>query len=61
MEMITGAEPGHSRFTLMHDYDEHLKLQHCVLSTSLGAPAAGKYQPLMELEAKQLLFDINTA
>jgi cytochrome P450 len=60
MEMITGAGPGHSRFTLMHDYDEHLKLHHRVLSPSLGAPAASQYQPLMELEAKQLLFDLMT-
>ncbi|KAL4863804.1 hypothetical protein BDV12DRAFT_206173 [Aspergillus spectabilis] len=61
MEMITGAEPGRSRFTLMHDYDDHLKLHHRILSPSLGAPAAPKYQPLMELEAKQLLFDIVSA
>lgn len=61
MEMITGAKPGRSRFTLMHDYDEHLKLHHRVLSPSLGAPAANRYQPLMELEAKQLLFDMNNA
>mgnify|MGYP004504256851 CR=1 FL=1 len=61
MEMITGAEPGRSRFTLMHDYDDHLKLHHRILSPSLGAPAASKYQPLMELEAKQLLFDLITA
>ncbi|KAL6156953.1 hypothetical protein ACJQWK_06478 [Exserohilum turcicum] len=60
MEMITGAGPGRSRFTLMHDYDEHLKLHHRILSPSLGAPAASKYQPLMELEAKQLLFDLTT-
>ncbi|KAL4963658.1 cytochrome P450 [Aspergillus stella-maris] len=60
MEMITGAEPGKSRFTLMHDYDDHLKLHHRILSPSLGAPAAGKYQPLMELEGKQLLFDLIT-
>jgi cytochrome P450 len=58
MEMITGAEPGRSRFTLMHDYDDHLKLHHRILSPSLGAPAASKYQPLMELEAKQLLSEI---
>ncbi|KAL4933242.1 cytochrome P450 [Aspergillus undulatus] len=58
MEMITGAEPGRSRFTLMHDYDDHLRLHHRILSPSLGAPAAPKYQPLMELEGKQLLFDI---
>lgn len=61
MEMITGAEPGRSRFTLMHDYDDHLKLHHRILSPSLGAPAAPKYQPLMELEAKQLLFDLLTS
>ncbi|KAF3036125.1 hypothetical protein E8E11_002076 [Didymella keratinophila] len=58
MEMITGAKPGRSRFTLMHDYDEHLRLHHRILSPSLGAPAASQYQPLMELEAKQLLFDL---
>ncbi|KAL3468997.1 putative cytochrome P450 [Aspergillus californicus] len=58
MEMITGAEPGRSRFTLMHDYDDHLKLHHRILAPSLGAPAAPKYQPLMELEVKQLLFDL---
>ncbi|KAL2863365.1 cytochrome P450 [Aspergillus lucknowensis] len=61
MEMITGAEPGRSRFTLMHDYDDHLKLHHRILSPSLGAPAAPKYQPLMDLEAKQLLFDLVSA
>ena len=61
MEMITGAGPGRSRFTLMHDYDDHLKLHHRILSPSLGAPAASKYQPLMELEAKQLLFDLIAA
>ncbi|GFF46870.1 cytochrome P450 1A1 [Aspergillus udagawae] len=58
MEMITGAPPGQSRFTLMHDYDDHLKLHHRVLSPSLGALAAPRYQPLMELEAKQLLLDL---
>ncbi|KAL2812246.1 cytochrome P450 [Aspergillus cavernicola] len=61
MEMITGAEPGRSRFTLMHDYDDHLKLHHRILSPSLGGPAAPKYQPLMELEVKQLLFDLVNA
>ncbi|KAF1930436.1 cytochrome P450 [Didymella exigua CBS 183.55] len=61
MEMITGAKPGRSRFTLMHDYDDHLKLHHRVLSPSLGALAASQFQPLMELEAKQLLFDLITA
>ncbi|KAJ5744603.1 hypothetical protein N7533_009473 [Penicillium manginii] len=58
MEMITGASPGQSKFTLMHDYDDHLKLHHRVLAPSLGAPAAPNYQPLIELESKQLLFDI---
>jgi cytochrome P450 len=58
MEMITGANPGYSRFTLMHDYDDYLKLHHRMLAPSFGAPAAGQYQPLMELEAKQLLFDL---
>ncbi|EAW22729.1 cytochrome P450 [Aspergillus fischeri NRRL 181] len=61
MEMITGAPPGQSRFTLMHDYDDHLKLHHRILSPSLGALAAPKYQPLMELEAKQLLHDLVNA
>jgi cytochrome P450 len=59
MEMITDAQPGQSKFTLMHDYDDHLKLHHRLLSPSLGAPAAPKYQPLMELEAKQLLSDLS--
>ncbi|KAJ5660567.1 hypothetical protein N7507_007018 [Penicillium longicatenatum] len=58
MEMITGASPGRSRFTLMHDYDDHLKLHHRILSPSLGAPAAPQYQPMMELESKQLLVDL---
>lgn len=58
MEMITGALPGQSKFNLMHDYDDHLKLHHRVLAPSLGAPAAPNYQPLIELESKQLLFDI---
>jgi cytochrome P450 len=61
MEMITGAKPGRSRFTLMHDYDDHLKLHHLMLAPSLGAPAASQYQSLMELEAKQLLSDLITA
>ncbi|KAF7174019.1 hypothetical protein CNMCM6106_008131 [Aspergillus hiratsukae] len=61
MEMITGAAPGQSRFTLMHDYDDHLKLHHRILAPSLGTPAGPKYQPLMELEAKQLLVDLVNA
>ncbi|RBR11755.1 hypothetical protein FVER53590_13079 [Fusarium verticillioides] len=55
MEMITGAGPGKSRFTLMHDMDAHLKLHHRILSPSLGGIAAPHYQPVMELEAKQLV------
>lgn len=58
MEMITGALPGQSKFTLMHDYDDHLKLHHRILSPSLGAPAAHNHQLLMELESRQLLFDL---
>ncbi|KAJ5691913.1 hypothetical protein N7462_001336 [Penicillium macrosclerotiorum] len=58
MEMITNAKPGQSKFTLMHDYDDHLKLHHRILTPSLGGPAAPHYQPLMELESKQLLFDL---
>ncbi|KXG47543.1 Cytochrome P450 [Penicillium griseofulvum] len=61
MEMITGAEPGQSKFTLMHDYDDHLKFHHRILAPSLGALAAPQYHPLMELECKQLLFDLSTA
>ncbi|KAL4887829.1 cytochrome P450 [Aspergillus ambiguus] len=61
MELITGAELGRSRFTLMHDYDDHLKLHHRILSPSLGAVATPQYQPLMELETKQLLFDLTKA
>lgn len=61
MEMITGAEPGQSRFTLMHDYDDYLKLHHRILAPSLGAVAAPQYQSLMELESKQLLFDLSNA
>ncbi|KAL2756652.1 hypothetical protein ACRALDRAFT_1075535 [Sodiomyces alcalophilus JCM 7366] len=58
MEMITGAGPGKSRFTLMHDYDQDLRLHHRILSPSLGAIAAPRYQPLFELETKQLLSDL---
>lgn len=61
MEMITGAERGQSRFTLMHDYDDHLKLHHRILAPSLGAVAAPQYQSLMELESKQLLFNLSNA
>jgi cytochrome P450 len=61
MEMITGAGPGRSKFTLMHDYDDHLKFHHRILAPSLGAPAAPQFQPLMELESKQLLFDLANA
>ncbi|KAF5564289.1 cytochrome P450 monooxygenase family 17 subfamily A (steroid 17alpha-monooxygenase) [Fusarium phyllophilum] len=58
MEMITGAGPGQSRFTLMHDMDAHLKLHHRILSPSLGGVAAPRYQPVMELEANQLVRDL---
>ncbi|RAO66492.1 uncharacterized protein BHQ10_002504 [Talaromyces amestolkiae] len=58
MEMITGAKLGQCKFTLMHDYDDQLKLHHRILSPSLGAPAVARYQPLIELECKQLLFDL---
>ena len=58
MEMITNAGPGQSRFTLMHDYDDHLKLHHRLLSPSLGVIAAPQYQPLMEVENAQLLRDL---
>lgn len=61
MEMITGAGPGKSRFTLMHDYDAHLKLHHRLLSPSLGPIAAPRYMPLMELESTQLLRDLVSA
>jgi cytochrome P450 len=58
MDMITGAEPGQCRFTLMHDYDAHLKLHHRLLTPSLGPVSAPRYMPLMELEANQLLRDL---
>ncbi|PKS06241.1 hypothetical protein jhhlp_006987 [Lomentospora prolificans] len=61
MEMITNAGPGKSKFTLMHDYDADLKLHHRILTPSLGPVAAPHYQPLMELESKQLLFDLVSA
>ncbi|KAJ5613836.1 hypothetical protein N7528_007490 [Penicillium herquei] len=58
MEMVTDSKPGKSKFTLMHDYDDELKLHHRILSPSLGGPGALKYQPLMELESTQLIFDL---
>ncbi|KAL2206731.1 cytochrome P450 2F5 [Sarocladium strictum] len=58
MDMITGAEPGQCRFTLMHDYDAHLKLHHRLLTPSLGPISAPRYMPMMELEANQLLRDL---
>ncbi|KAG9250218.1 cytochrome P450 [Emericellopsis atlantica] len=58
VEMITGAGPGQSKFTLMHDMDDHLRLHHRILAPSLGPIAAPKYQPVMQLEAKQLLVDM---
>ena len=59
MEMITNAEPGASKFTLMHDYDDHLKLHHRLLSPSLGSVAEPQYQPLMERDLTQLLHDLS--
>ncbi|KAJ5178010.1 uncharacterized protein N7500_000709 [Penicillium coprophilum] len=61
MEMITDAASGKSKFTLMHDYDDHLKFHHRILAPSLGVLAAPQYHPLMELECKQLLFDLSSA
>ena len=61
MEMIINAKPGQSKFTLMHDYDAHLKMHHRILSPSLGLLAAPKYQPLMEFESTQLPFDVCNA
>ncbi|KAH6886760.1 cytochrome P450 [Thelonectria olida] len=58
MEMITGSEPGKSKFTLLHDFDEHLKLHHRILSPSLGPLAAPRYQPVMELESTHLAKDL---
>lgn len=55
MELITNAKPGQSKFTLMHDYDDHLKLHHRLLSVTLND--APRYQPIMELETNQLLKD----
>jgi hypothetical protein len=42
----------------MHDYDAHLELHHRLLSPSLGAIAAPRYQPMMELESKQLVCEL---
>ncbi|KAF4468547.1 Cytochrome P450 [Fusarium albosuccineum] len=55
VDMVTGAEPGQSKFTLMHDYNANLQLHHRILSPSLGAVGAPRYQPIMELESQQLL------
>jgi cytochrome P450 len=57
-EMITDSAPGACKFTLLHDYDDALKLQHRILTPSLGAVAAPKYQPVMELEATQMLVEL---
>ncbi|GLB00256.1 hypothetical protein AtubIFM57143_009302 [Aspergillus tubingensis] len=61
MEIINGAEPGQSRFTMMHDYDDHLTLHSQTASSSLGALAAPRYRPLTELGNKQLLCDLSDA
>lgn len=58
MEMITGAGPGKSKFTLLHDYDADLQLYHRILSPTIGAPSTPQYQPLMEIESMQLLMDL---
>ncbi|KAM0421388.1 hypothetical protein ACHAPT_010742 [Fusarium lateritium] len=58
IEMVTGASPGKSKFTVMHDYDTELQLYHRILSPSIGALATPQYQPLMELESLQLLVDL---
>ncbi|XRM45283.1 hypothetical protein ABZX51_008383 [Aspergillus tubingensis] len=61
MEIINGAEPGQSQFTMMHDYDDHLTLHSQTASSSLGALAAPRYRPLTELGNKQLLCDLSDA
>ncbi|CAG7994467.1 unnamed protein product [Penicillium olsonii] len=61
MEMITDDKSGQSKFTLMHDYDEHLKLHHRILAPSLGALGSPRYRPLIVLESKQLLVDLLNA
>ncbi|KAI8716515.1 hypothetical protein NCS52_00945600 [Fusarium sp. LHS14.1] len=58
MEMITGASPGKCKFTLLHDYDADLQQYHRILSPSIGAPSAPRYQPLMEVESMQLPVDL---
>ncbi|RMJ19475.1 hypothetical protein CDV36_000862 [Fusarium kuroshium] len=58
MEMMTGAGPGKSKFTLLHDYDADLQLYHRILSPTIGAPSTPRYKPLMELESLQLLVDL---
>jgi cytochrome P450 len=55
MDMVTNSATGQSKFTLMHDYDDHLKFHHRLLLPALTD--APKYQPLMELEVNQLLKD----
>ncbi|PWY65921.1 hypothetical protein BO83DRAFT_430386 [Aspergillus eucalypticola CBS 122712] len=37
-EISTGAEPGQSRFTLMHDYDDHLRLHSQTASSQSRGP-----------------------
>ncbi|CAJ2506401.1 Uu.00g005310.m01.CDS01 [Anthostomella pinea] len=61
IEMITGAARGQSKFTrhdARHRRAKHLKLHHRILSPSLGAVAAPRYQPIMELECKQLVKEL---
>ncbi|KAH7020977.1 cytochrome P450 [Microdochium trichocladiopsis] len=59
MELLTNVEqPGKSKFTLMHDYDDDLKRRHRILTPSLGPLAAPRYQAVMDLEVRQLLGDL---
>ncbi|KAI6782014.1 cytochrome P450 [Emericellopsis cladophorae] len=58
VEMITGAAPGQFKSVLMHDMEDHIRLHHRILAPSLGPIAAPKYQPDIQLEAKQLLMDM---
>lgn len=59
MQLLTGVEEtGRSRFTLVHDYDDDLRLRHRVLTPSLGPLAAHRYQAVMDLEVRHLLVDI---
>ncbi|RYP69712.1 hypothetical protein DL769_005210 [Monosporascus sp. CRB-8-3] len=58
IEMVTNTGPGKSKFTHMHDNDAEFRLYQRMLTSSLGAVAAPRYQPLIELEGKQMLAEI---